>query len=414
MFVITLLICAIYILYLSLRYFILDEYSDYMYHPYGGQDIIYETEDAYSQLTTNEVEQNILQELIQTEETYVADLKKIHKYLDTIKYCVTSYDDPLKIYLNILDTINIDDSIIKIHTSLVDEFKDADYGTELYTYKICRWIFDNFEKIEQAYVNYGRSYTSLSKLYDIMKKKCQGLNINKLEYMNDIIKPIQRLPRYKLLLTELQKKMNKNTIIQSLVNHTIKFIGRYIEMYNDKLKHDMPKYYTNLEKDRYDKDISVAHYNPDIQLFGILVDMNFPNDIMKYITVESPLKVINSYRGKDTSSSGDNYLYIFLCNSCIICIENASQSGIISKIISTFKDTAIKQNYNIKYIFPLNNTEISYLKTSGWDQAKKSIINITYTENLLSKSLQINFGLVKIASDFIQTAKQNNYTIVKK
>lgn len=391
MILIVLLICTVYVLFLSAKYFLLDDYYDeIMYHSGGTLEpaaITFEEPSVYASLPTIEKEKNILNEFATTETSYERDMRALMGYIDKIKYHIKDHNNPIKLYLNILDSIKLPGKVIAKHTELVNIIKNMKFNTELDTYQLCKWLIDNFKEIAVGYIRFGQAYTGLSSLYKFMYKKYPDLPVNKSDYDNALIKPVQRLPRYPLLLRELARigeKGESDEKISKVVSYTVKYLEYCVGDFNEKLKAaEIPKITDtnsyNLHK-LYTRNKLPHPY--DIIMFNILTSIEFPDAIMKHNTMKSPLQVHAIFRCSFIKSDKPVDGFIIICNNVIICVEVVNNTYV-------FKN---------KYAIGIKNTKIT----------KESRFRLTNTDALLFGDIDIDFDFYQTANEFYELLQKVN------
>ncbi|XP_017772036.1 PREDICTED: triple functional domain protein-like [Nicrophorus vespilloides] len=166
--------------------------------------------------------EHIVAELIDTELKYIASLK----------YAVDNYQNYLKrrmsnvsfIFSNVEDIINY--SIVFLEA--LTEYQSDYHGIG--------WVFLNQEKLFNLYPYYGshkqRSNDLLIEHKDIVMERELQIK-DRLGLKSHLLKPIQRLTKYKLLLESLQKSLRKSGESSDYLDRAILLIAKYLTKTND-------------------------------------------------------------------------------------------------------------------------------------------------------------------------------------
>ena len=343
MVLLVLLICAIYVIYLSAGYFLFDAH----YYSYGGVD----EDTKYDSLPISETEQFILKEIAVTESTYVKKITALFNYLKWLKkYCASYMNDPVKrIVSYYINTIKINDKMVTLPKQFSNYLSSLKFSTELDTYNVCKWLNSNLKEIMDEYIDYATNYEILDSLINYMNENYPDFkdgitDINKsYNPKQDIISsilivPIQRFPRYRLLLETLSKELNKQIKANPEKDSICEEVNRTLLLCKE--------CNTNFEQ-------TLASYKPPLQsrLVYVLSKLKFPESIMKYgREAGNDIKALQIVTGTVYPSLTKSYSATFyICNFVVFYITGDDVTPIFSNnnVLNPKKIRIIKPEKNI-------------------------------------------------------------------
>jgi len=226
----------------------------------------------------NRLRKRAVDELVQTEKTYVSNLEKLFKvYVNPLRNTedkqirkLLSMQDHAIIFAPDLFTIyalhiQLNADLIKATTKWDNETSKIGqifikYG-ELF--KMYQDYFHKHEKAVQHLMKLERKNTKFAKWSMEQSQKVSGLTIQAL-----LILPIQRLPRYEMLLKEIIKRTKKYHIDMYDLQEANEQINEVTELINAKMKeHDRRIKVTMVEKRFIDLVGSIGHFVQPSRIF---------------------------------------------------------------------------------------------------------------------------------------------------
>jgi hypothetical protein len=168
----------------------------------------------YKDVTNNERRSRILEEINETEETYVSMLSKVHQWLvkplqkaraDNEE--ILTEEEEKEIFSNLSDILSLHQNFVKeLSTRLKNPLPVI---SDLFSSSKSQFI--------KLYIEYVKNFDSVYVMIKFIKKKKRNFKemikafeleqakTNALDLGSFLILPVQRLPRYMLLLAELEK-----------------------------------------------------------------------------------------------------------------------------------------------------------------------------------------------------------------
>ena len=382
--------------------------------------------------------QQIITELLSTEFSYVLHLRLLND-----NYCIPIKELQLissKEYESIFQNIN---KISEINSSLFKQFK-ARMAEEKFSFEtgcigdiILNIIEDkslNLQIEYQQYINnYDSSINSLTKIqknnqnFDQFLKKTLQKDNNFKILQSYLITPIQRLPRYVLLLTELNKitsddhndKENIKKALEKVIQLTNE-INSGRNFYEEMLKKET---LFNNKFSEIDKKIIENNIHPQ----EIIILESISNDILHkfdtdkkstpkiLILTSNHLLIINKIK------SGKKEYKLCFCLSLMSCGIKEQQEGCIELISLERDENApfIKENFHQIFISDIQIFELwknnlnKIFKNTMNSSALLNRAGITkeHLKSILLHSNQSFYLLLKNSSENVNFDDQNHYLI---
>lgn len=296
-------------------------------------------------------------ELLETERTYVVQLEKLivnfqKEFKDRPEYNVTS-DQQLQLFSNLGQIFELHK--IKVLPPL--ENVEQNWSEETLIGKVFCDLMNRFNCYVLYLTNHDRAvklYKELKAKNKAFKKYMEAIEFSKmldgLSFESLLIVPVQRLPRYSLLLKDILKATPEGHPDRTYIQKAMKGIGDIIQEINDKKKYeenkvklrqlepllDMPK--GALEKDRENrlliKESDVMLQNKAFHLFG------FDDEILFARPSGSKFHVKATYHLKDASFEVDD----------LTVLLNSASEKILPQYHNIVFPTALERDLFMKYI----------------------------------------------------------------
>jgi hypothetical protein len=237
--------------------------------------------------------------------------------------------------------IEINKSTVIAHKNTVAYLSKLTFSTEADTYKLCKWLEANLKTMVSGYANYGTKTAEFGYILDGLIVKYpdfkNGINeINKkvglpelpgLPFNSIIIEPIQRYPRYPLLLGSVKESLTKLARVDSTKNG----IKTEVESAHTKCSSIIQE---------FDKTVNIE--NPILtELISILAILNFPDSILKYGNdAGKEIKLLLKVKGTVTSLIQLTPIPVtfYICNSVVFYTTGDYTTGSYKNLVFSDKN----------------------------------------------------------------------------
>lgn len=318
-----------------------------------------------------------LYEVLTTEESYVASLRNFDlEYIRRLNTLVEmnipiniNSDDVSRIFRNLGD-------IIDVNGQFLDDLRDV-YGSkdERAILEAVPLLLQHYAPLFTVYRTYLESYDSASahasSLMETNQKFAEFVSINnkilRLNLHDYLIMPVQRIPRYLLLLREIMRNIPETDSVTHEYNITVEAIGKIASNIN-----------TGLSDQEH--EMRLAQFMSKVEQDERYVDLAAPG---RRIITEGPLKV----RNMDTSSfSRSAVFYFVLFNDMLVYfIERGS----------------FKKTYRMRHILKLES--MSVFPSVGPNNKDKDLIIDALNKDGEKKKYHISCGTTENRNAWVST-----------
>lgn len=313
-------------------------------------------------------------ELLTTEESYVSSLKSFQlEYISRLNVLVElgipviTADDVNRIFRNLPDIIDVNGQFLD---DLLDLYGSKDERAILEAVPL---LLQHYSSLFSVYRSYLESYDSASAhasaLLESNQKFVEFVNINnkilRLTLHDYLIMPVQRIPRYLLLLREIMRNIPDTDSVMVEYSHTFDLIDKIASKIN-----------TGLSDQEH--EIRLRHFMSKVEQDVRYFDLAAPG---RRIIIDGPLKVRNT----DSSSFSRSAVFHFvLCNDVLVYfIERGS----------------FRKTYRMRHILKLDKMAVS--PSMGPNNKDKDLIIEASTKEGEKKKYNISCGTTENRNSWV-------------
>jgi len=316
--------------------------------------------------------------LLETEEKYFRDIRTIHWEFNLGSGEVLSQQEQNILFINI-------GKLVVLHTELAKELHEAVRKKWSYHQTVADIIekyVSKFSIYEKYIINYreatdflqkARQSTKIDKYFQSRESKpyCHGLN-----FESFLVMPVQRLPRYILLLKELRKYTDIDHPDYVHINSAMAQLDELAKRVNEAQRGKE----THL---KISQILSTVHGADEVTLGSPFI-YEGPVSIKKISLIKQGLVRSLSFSNKSFTKTVWKEIYVFLFNDTMLCAKKISSSP--TQMINLALHGQMSYKFSATKAYPIDTT--TRLEINASNPCKFKLVNEDEATEFLSASPQ--------------------------